>query len=166
MNFPASLSADMSLSAALQIGSKIQIPNKQTASAGNLQAKAIIVSEDLPPLTIPCQFNPSTIHISKGANWRSPGQSNSASGKGSAPKWDVPYVQFEGGEAPSMSLDLLFDTTDSDERDVRIYTEPLISLTQIHTMGLDKDSQRPRLIRFIWPTRKISFSCLIRSLFG
>ena len=110
--------------------------------------KAMIVALDLPKSVLFCQFNPTQIHFSKSTTWSSGADKEAGSGQQNQPKRNVPTSEFNGGGAQSLSMDLLFDTTE-DSRDVREYTDFLMSLTLINPKALDKNS-RPPLVKFVW----------------
>lgn len=100
-----------------------------------LQKAVITKLEPAPQESITCQFNPTELSLSKGASW----QPDTAKEK------DVPNWSFGGGQAANMTIDLLFDTTDSG-RDVRQqYTDFLLKLVRI-----DQKSGQPPICRFQW----------------
>lgn len=69
---------------------------------------------------IECQFNPSSLSISKSASWAGE----------ESPNFNSPYLQFAGGKSASYSLSLFFDTyAHPDQKDVREYTNQLLRLT-------------------------------------
>jgi nucleoid-associated protein YgaU len=76
----------------------------------------------VPPLfgSIDCQFNPSSLTISKSTTW-----------KGEAsPSFNAPFLTFAGGESATYSLSLFFDSySDAGLKDVREYTNSLLRLT-------------------------------------
>jgi hypothetical protein len=76
----------------------------------------------VPPLfgSIDCQFNPSSLTISKSTTW-----------KGDAsPSFNAPFLRFAGGESATYSLSLFFDSySEKDFKDVREYTNKLLRLT-------------------------------------
>jgi hypothetical protein len=70
--------------------------------------------------SIDCQFNPSSLTISKSTTW-----------KGDAsPSFNAPFLRFAGGESATYSLSLFFDSySEKDFKDVREYTNKLLRLT-------------------------------------
>jgi nucleoid-associated protein YgaU len=76
----------------------------------------------VPPLfgSIDCQFNPSSLTISKSTTW-----------KGEvSPSFNAPFLTFAGGESATYSLSLFFDSySDAGLKDVREYTNSLLRLT-------------------------------------
>jgi hypothetical protein len=116
-------------------------PSQQTRTP----AKATILCLDPPFLEIPCQFNPAQISFSKSAEW-------TAGGEGGQPKRNVPVTHFKGGGPSTLSMDLFFDTTAFDHKDVRDFTEPLSRLTLINPLArvLPTNLDRPTLVKFVW----------------
>jgi hypothetical protein len=76
----------------------------------------------VPPLfgSIDCQFNPSSLTISKSTTWKGD----------TSPSFNAPFLRFAGGESASYSLSLFFDSySEKDFKDVREYTNKLLRLT-------------------------------------
>jgi len=96
--------------------------------------------------TIKCRFRPSEISFSKTAKWGAPGKNpaQQESAGATQKQRNLPSVEFGGGDAASMKLDLFFDTTDTGE-DVRKVTDKLVNLALI-----DTTIKTPPLVRFIW----------------
>lgn len=100
------------------------------------------------------QFNPGQIRFNKTTTWNSNSGAAANGGAGGAgnrtpePKRNVPTSEFQGGNAQTLSMDLLFDTTDTGE-DVRKYTDLLVSLTLIDTR-IKTQPARPALVKFVW----------------
>jgi hypothetical protein len=70
--------------------------------------------------SIDCQFNPSSLTISKSNTWKGD----------TSPNWNAPFLRFAGGESASFSLSLFFDSyASSPPKDVREYTNDLFKLT-------------------------------------
>ena len=102
---------------------------------------------------ITCLFRPNQLSFSKSASWSTPtpdavrrrqeeeGQLGLAEGQ------NVPTVEFGGGQAATITLDLLFDTTDTGA-DVRTYTDDIVSLALMQTSG--SELKPPPLCRFVW----------------
>jgi nucleoid-associated protein YgaU len=86
------------------------------------KAKLIWWHVGIPPVFgwIDCQFNPSSLSISKKNKW-----------KGDiSPNWNAPFQRYQGGEPATYSLSLFFDSySDDPPQDVRHYTNQLFQLT-------------------------------------
>jgi hypothetical protein len=118
--------------------------------AGYVPVKAMIVSVDPPFLTIPCQFNPSEIRFSKGANWNDGTTQGEGDATPSLAKRNVPKSFFKHGQAPRLSMSLFFDTSETGRMDVRYYTDMLVALTLINPLTKVSGEERPSLVKFIW----------------
>jgi hypothetical protein len=99
----------------------------------------------VPPLfgSIDCQFNPSSLSISKTTTW-----------KGDAsPSFNAPFLRFAGGESATYSLSLFFDSySHKDFKDVREYTNKLLRLT-LRGAGYSMFKvpySRPPSVRLVW----------------
>jgi hypothetical protein len=118
------------------------------------QAKAYLMTEGNTKL--PCMFNPAELQISRSNSW----SGGARRGK------DAPELEFDGGEASSMSLDLLFDTTDAGVP-VTNYTNKILDLMKIDTTlsGYDasKNNGRPPWVKFHWGDMH-SFKAIIESV--
>jgi len=77
----------------------------------------------VPPMggKIECQFNPSSLAISKKNSWKGDSSTN----------FNAPYLRFAGGSNATYSLDLFFDSyaDASSPVDVREYTNQLLQLS-------------------------------------
>ena len=80
----------------------------------------------VPPMggSITCQFNPSSLAISKKNNWKG----------AESPNWNAPFMRYTGGDAATYSLSLFFDSYQthpdgSTAKDVREYTNQLLQLS-------------------------------------
>jgi hypothetical protein len=113
--------------------------------------KAMIVNLDSKE-EIPCLFNPTEYEIAKSNNWGGTTQStgtearaNTALGK------NMPQVEFQGGGAMTLSLNLFFDTTITGA-DVRALTDPIWKLMRVDTNVKDAKSTlgRPPMVAFQW----------------
>lgn len=121
-------------------------------SARSQPTKAYIRCLDMPPPPgvppeIQCQFNPAQITFERTAQWTDDGAG--------ATQTDVPPRHFSGGSGSTLSMDLFFDTTEEDHKDVRDYTDPLIMLTKINPLaGVaiigNLFPKRPPLVMFVW----------------
>ncbi len=69
---------------------------------------------------VKCQFNPSSLTITKSLDWE---------GKKS-PNFNSPYLKFAGGDSAEYSLSLFFDSySENPPKDVRVYTNQLLALS-------------------------------------
>jgi nucleoid-associated protein YgaU len=97
---------------------------------------------------INCQFNPQTLTIEKSVSWSIP----HPNGKPveAEPSSNAPELEFGGGKSAKFSLDLIFDTTDNENQDVRGYTNQLLSLTLMGGGESGKEDNDPPSVQFIW----------------
>ena len=104
--------------------------------------------------TVECMFRPKEYTITKRNNWQ-PGE---AKGK------DVPQLEFRGGGASNLTMELFFDTYGSDN-DVRKYTNAIWELMAIDDTLTDKTNKkgRPPLVQFQWGP-VISFKAVITNI--
>ena len=105
-----------------------------------------------------CWFNPREYAISKSNKW------NVKTVVGRA----VPRVQFGGGEARELNLELLFDATDAGQTDVRGITAKLFKMMEVDPglsrgAGTHRNSGRPPHVTFVWG-RTLSFKAVARQL--
>jgi nucleoid-associated protein YgaU len=102
-----------------------------------------------------CWFNPREYSITKTNRWDVKEVVGQA----------LPVAQFAGGQPRKLSLDLLFDATDS-TRDVRAVTDQLFRVMEVKTSlasGDSKNSGRPPMVTFSWGAI-VSFKAVIDSL--
>lgn len=114
--------------------------SSDTIAAATIEA----VDDDI---TLECQFNPTELKITKKAKWTD----GEDEGSGAVGARNAPVLQFDGGDAATFDLNLIFDTTretSDSERDVRKYTNELLKLTMIRKDG--SDILEPPLVKFIW----------------
>jgi hypothetical protein len=105
---------------------------------------------------IDCWFNPKEYTIAKQNQWKVDPVVGTA----------LPTAQFGGGQPRKLSLDLLFDSTDSDSLDVTDVTQLLFNAMEVQTSlgsGSGKNSGRPPMITFIWGGT-VSFKAVADSL--
>jgi nucleoid-associated protein YgaU len=92
---------------------------------------------------IDCQFNPSTLTISKTNNWAN----------AQSPAYNAPTSDFQGGSPATYSLALYFDSYSSDTpKDVREYTNKLLRLT-LRGYGYSMFKipySNPPSVKFVW----------------
>ena len=99
-------------------------------------------------------FNPQKIVFSKGVNWQKQG----AAGR------DVPELQFTNADPRTLTLDLIFDTYDTEtlpKEDVRNHTRKLLDLTTVEKHG---DKHRPPVCRLSWGTVGVFFQGVLERL--
>jgi len=90
---------------------------------------------------IKCWFNPKEYTIAKANDWTVKPVVGIA----------LPPAQFTGGHPRKLSLNLLFDSTDSPNRDVTAVTAQLFKAMEVSSaLGGGKNSGRPPMIKFVW----------------
>lgn len=106
--------------------------------------KLIIAPHDGVPIEV--MFNPNTYTIRKTVVW-DPSTSTTTGKARSDAKANAPTTSFGGGGSRQLSLELFFDTTESDvvTRDVRLQTDRIVRLTRI-----DRKKGRPPLCVVFW----------------
>jgi Contractile injection system tube protein/LysM domain len=107
---------------------------------------------------IPCWFNPREYSISKTNTWNV----RPVIGIG------LPRAQFGGGQARELTLELLFDASDTTNRDVRDVTSQLLKAMEVdpalaQSSGTHRNSGRPPHVTFIWG-RTLSFEAVLRNV--
>jgi hypothetical protein len=93
--------------------------------------------------TIDCWFNPKEYTIAKANQWEVKPVTGVA----------LPTAQYAGGQPRKLSLQLLFDSTDSDSLDVSDVTARLFKMMEAQAAlgsGKGKNSGRPPMVTFIW----------------
>jgi hypothetical protein len=107
-------------------------------------------------LNIPCMFNPSEFGLTKAATWHTP----PSTGK------DTSGLQFQQGQAATMSLNLTFDTTDTGEP-VTKHTDRLLTLVtvdpQLPGFSAESNKGRPPWCMFVWGSF-VSFKAVVESV--
>src|SRR5690606_25491342 len=87
--------------------------------------------------TVTCMFNPTKYSFAKTVGWGAP---EGKSGRG----LNIPPLEFTGGEAATITLNLFFDTTATGE-DVRdAYTNKLWNLALINKDKIDPQTKTGR----------------------
>ncbi|MCX6006958.1 MAG: LysM peptidoglycan-binding domain-containing protein [Chloroflexi bacterium] len=91
--------------------------------------------------TVECMFRPKEYSITKQNSW----QTNEAKGK------SAPQLEFRGGQASNLTMELFFDTYEAGE-DVRKHTSRVMKLMSIDPMLTDQTTAkgRPPMCRFQW----------------
>ena len=129
---------------------------KAVAITSGELAKAVIIVVDgmRTGQVVPCMFRPKEYSIAKQNRWE-PGE---AKGRGTPP------LEFRGGGASTLTMELFFDTYEL-MLDVRNHTKQVLEL-----MAIDPDLRdpttargRPPMVRFQWGT-VISFKAVITSI--
>jgi hypothetical protein len=105
--------------------------------------------------TITCLFNPTEYTISKQNAW----QSKPVVGK------NVPKLDFTGGGAQQLTMDLFFDVFEDAGKDVAAEIQKLMKLTLIHPKPTNDKTKksRPPLCIFEWGP-KWSFTAVVMNL--
>ena len=101
-------------------------------------------------------FNPGHMKFSRSADWKTQG----------AALRDVPELQFTGAQPRTLSVDLLFDTYDTDEpaaskRKVTELTDPMLKLTTVVSHG---SKHRPPVCRLRWGAAGVFFQGVLERL--
>jgi nucleoid-associated protein YgaU len=117
-----------------------------------LEKAKLKYSSYVPPVfgEIPCQFNPTSLSITKGTKWI----------EAMSPSYNAPPMSFGGGKAATYELELIFDQyaleedakADSSYKDIRKYTNQLLRLT-LRGMGYSQflvPYCSPPSVKFIW----------------
>lgn len=104
--------------------------------------------------SIECKFNPKEFTIKKQNNWQ----------RGQVQGRDVPQLEFSGGSASTLEMELFFDTYE-DGSDVRRMTNKIWQLMAVDESLTDRTTTRgrPPLCQFIWGQMK-SFKAVIKSI--
>lgn len=91
---------------------------------------------------VKCLFNPTEYTIAKTNNW----QAKPVTGK------NVPKMDFTGGGARSMTVELMFDVFEEPTGDVRVHTDKLFKMTMIDKSKANTKTKkgRPPFILFEW----------------
>lgn len=103
---------------------------------------------------VDCKFNPKEYTFSKQNTW----ESATVMGQ------NVPKVEFSGGQAMTLQMELFFDTTDTGKDVRKEYTDKIWRLMMIDAKSKDKAHKgRPPLCEFSWGT-VWSFRAVITSI--
>jgi len=104
---------------------------------------------------IDCWFNPKDFTLSKNNKW----DVKVVTGQ------DLPSVQFTSSDLQKISLDLLFDDTDSDQGDVRNICNKLFDMMKVDEQFKtgDKNNARPPKVEFGWG-KFVTFKAVCDSL--
>jgi hypothetical protein len=114
--------------------------------------KLTIVSIDSPTVRVEAMFNPKEVSIDKSVPWS----------KHKNPKGNTPMLEFTNAENRTMSLELLFDTSEKG-MPVLPEVEKLTTMTKIPDgVSNDKDKHPPRVM-VVWGAG-LQFKGVIESL--
>jgi nucleoid-associated protein YgaU len=118
------------------------------------KAEIYVVDGSQAGQTVECMFRPKEYSIAKQNSW----QPSETKGKG------VPSLEFKGGQASTLNMELFFDTYEKGE-DVRKYSNKVWELMAIDASLQDPTTGkgRPPLVRFQWGP-VISFKAVITNL--
>lgn len=102
--------------------------------------KAALVNLDTGE-TIPCMFRPKEYSFTKRNNW----QAEMITGK------NVPKVEFSGGQAMTLQMELFFDTYEIGQDVRKLYTDRIWRLMMINPANKDKGNKGwPPKVEFRW----------------
>jgi nucleoid-associated protein YgaU len=116
--------------------------------------KAEIFRVDDPSKKVSCQFNPKDFSISKSVKW----VYQTADGK------NVGNPEFAGGEAQDLTVELMFDSTDTGA-DVRAKYQELLKMAEIDTAKANTKTRKgePPECKFQWGSF-LSFTGVIKTI--
>lgn len=103
---------------------------------------------------IVAKFNPNRLTVSRSTRWEDQ----------QTPKRDNPEMQFTGADPSTLSIDLFFDTYDTEDlqkKSVRAYTDKLRNLTTVEQHG---SKHRPPVCRIQWGTQSVFFQGVLTQL--
>lgn len=96
---------------------------------------------------IPVRFNPTEYQLAKTVSYQ----------QQSLPGFTSPVTQFVSGQAETLTMELLFDTSEEEDGDVReSYTDRIDGL-----LSVDGDLHAPPRCRFVWG--KLEFTAVLES---
>jgi nucleoid-associated protein YgaU len=106
---------------------------------------------------VECMFNPAELTISKSNSWQPAGE---AKGK------NAPELRFQAGQSATLTLTLMFDTTDKGEP-VTSHTDKLLNLMKVNPSAPGSDRNRnqarPPAVEFLWGKTK-SFKAIVERM--
>ena len=117
--------------------------------------KARIIREDDPRKAVVCHFNPTDFAITRKIQWV---ETRSMGG-------NAPRKVFAGGEASDLTIDLLFDTSDTQDKDVRDTFVDLLRMAEIDPLRRNPITGKgePPRCQFIWGNF-LSFTAVIKAI--
>jgi nucleoid-associated protein YgaU len=106
--------------------------------------------------TIVAMFNPNKLTLSRSIQWQDQ----------KAAKRDNPEMQFTGADPGTLTIDLVFDTYDTPEREVhkqsvKDYTDKLVHLTTVEWHG---EKHRPPVCQLTWGNQGFIFQGVLQQL--
>ncbi len=115
----------------------------------------LVITEGNHAGAINCLFNPKEYSISKSVSF-SP---NAGDGK------DVPFMEFSGGAAATLDVELFFDTYEAADKDVRNHVRKIFQATLVDSSFIDPQTKksRPPKVMFRWG-QNFFFIAFIQSL--
>ena len=118
-------------------------------------AKATITNAEKGGPPISCMFNPKEYAVAKQNSWK----------VGHTPGTNVPFVEFSGGQAATLQMQLFFDTYATGKDVRREYTEAIWELMMVDESLKDRKTKkgRPPKVRFQWGSAW-SFDAVITSI--
>jgi Contractile injection system tube protein/LysM domain len=133
--------SDLTSAASSALGSNGAGPTKSRAKLPNGYERAYLQIEGGND-KIECWFNPKDYSITKANTW----QKSPVVGE------SIPPLQFGGGQPRSLSLNLIFDDSDSADGDVRVVTNKLFHMMEVDSKFAHGSSNkgRPPMVTFIW----------------
>src|SRR5262245_57591965 len=110
--------------------------------------KMIILTDSGPPIQV--MFNPNSYTITKEVAWN-PSSQTTVGCATTDVKANAPTTSFAGGHSRQLSLELFFDTTESNiaTRDVRLQTDQIVRLTRIA-----RKNGQPPVCTVLWGVQK------------
>jgi hypothetical protein len=116
--------------------------------------KVVIGSLDDPGKGVEAQYNPSELTIEKSVPW----QAHKVN------KANEPDLEFTGGEARTLSLELTFDGIEK-KQNVEPSVLDLLELATVRDPNVDdEEHKRPHLVAVVWGDQLSSFRGVIESL--
>jgi nucleoid-associated protein YgaU len=107
--------------------------------------------------TVAAMFNPNRLAISRTVQWQNQ----------QAAKRDNPEMQFTGAEPATLTIDLLFDTYDTPEKETdkkSVKTEYMDKLVHLTTVEKHGDKHRPPVCRLQWGDQGVFFQGVLQQL--
>jgi len=103
--------------------------------------------------SFPCQFNPTEYTL------RKQNSLNTTGGTGT----NVPGTQFSGGQPATLTLKLLFDTTDTGADVREMYTNKLLNMMSVQKKGDNTGQGEPPKCQVVWG-KTIFFTAFITNI--
>lgn len=123
-------------------------------AVGNEQlAKLSIASLEDPALQVDAMFNPKELGVDRRVPWTPHAD----------PLSDMKKLEFTNGENGTMSLELLFDTTEKAQDVYALYVSRLEQMTRIPARVTRDEDKHPPHVKVVWGTRFPRFYGVIES---